>query len=574
MLNLKMNMPFYLMVFYGSIMIFTVLVLRGLLKNKLPKFVFPVLWSVILLRLVIPFSLSSPLSMKVPGFASSSPFETAVAQNTAITEDIPHAAQDVSTSAELGIDTAIVQETAAQESTFQIAYSDSELQNTYVPIVLFIYIIGIVVLAGILLTQKYGYAKRLKTSLLVEHNETINTLLREMDMGHILVFTNDEIASPLVCGLLAPKIYLPTRMDFGNSELLRHILCHETMHIRRKDNWLKSIMLITLCIHWFNPLVWAMSRYLASDLEMACDEAVLRLYDHKNETEDSKKNYALSLLAMAVSGNRSSLLYSAFSKTEVEKRIQNILHYQKASALLLAFSICLVLSGSVVFATGGQAPFYPSLTSFCASDSCRWGIRVNLTRDVLLGKDAEERAEQLIFDIMNADTTNDPDILEEQIITTLSNEFHVEKNAFALDFSLCLNDEDLYAEYAKWGLVRKDENNDIELLYKGETIRTYSDKMIGRYMSQPEGAVDLTVERNRLGEIVAVTTFHEGDDAYDRRTEQLHQNNWKYSSHIVTDETAVQQPETTYTEIINEHIIMKQLDSAYGGIIFHNYSSQ
>ncbi len=111
-------------------------------------------------------------------------------------------------------------------------------------------------------------------------------------MGQILVFTNDEIASPLVCGLFAPKIYLPTRMDFSNTELLRHILCHETMHIRRKDNWIKAVVLVTLCLHWFNPLVWIMSKYLASDLELACDEAVLRHYDKEDEI---RKNYALKI---------------------------------------------------------------------------------------------------------------------------------------------------------------------------------------------------------------------------------------------------------------------------------------
>lgn len=528
MLNLKMNMPFYLMVFYGSIMISTILILRGLLKNKLPKFVFPILWSVILLRLLVPFSLSSPLSMKVPAFAQGNSFDTAIAQSTAFTEDIPTETpyQDVtfSSSAEDGTATNRIQEAVAEETAFEIAYSDHGLQNSYMPIVLFIYFIGILVTAGILLTQKYNYAKHLRNSLLIEHNETINTLLREMDMGHILVFTNDTIASPLVCGLITPRIYLPTRMDFGNTELLRHILCHETMHIHRKDNWLKTIMLITLCIHWFNPLVWIMSRYLASDLEMACDEAVLRLYNRKDDAEETKKDYALSLLAMAISGSCPTLLYSAFSKTEVEKRIQNILHYQKASALLLAFSICLVLSGSVVFATGGQAPFYPDLTPFCSADSCRWGVRASLARDASLGKNAQDRAETVIFGIMRADTTNDPDILKEQIIAGLSSEFHVEKNAFVLDMSLCLNDEELYAEYEKWGIVRKDAANNMLLLYNGETIRTYSDRMIGRYMSQQEGAVDLTVERNRLGEIVAVNVFREGDTEYDRRTEKQNRN--------------------------------------------------
>lgn len=313
-------------------------------------------------------------------------------------------------------------------------------------------------------------------------------------------------------------------MDFSNTELLRHILCHETMHIRRKDNWIKAVMLVTLCLHWFNPLVWIMSKYLASDLELACDEAVLRHYDKEDEI---RKNYALSLLTMAITGNRPTLLYSAFSKTEVERRIQSVLQYRKTSSLLLLVSICFVLSGSVVFATGGQAPFSSYLTSFCASDSCRWGVQASLTRGAFLGKNAESKAEELIFEIMRTDTTNDPDILEEQILTALSEQFHVERNAFALSFSLCFDREELFKEYAQWGLVREDEKNDT-LLYKGETIRTYSDKMIGRYISQQNGAVDITVERSRLGEITAVNVFRKGDTVYDRRTRELQQSKFTH----------------------------------------------
>ena len=562
-------MPFYLIVFYGSIMITIVLVLRSLLKNKLPKFVFPILWSAILLRLLVPFSVSSPLSMKVPEFALDPLFETTYMENTAVQEDVQEIlipSEKSETQNTGGILMGGVTETLkeaeaattveiAQETTFNITYDNYAPRNLF-PLLCTAYLAGLLITIGILLSQKYRYNRHLKNSLLVEHNETINTLLREMAMGHILVFTNDEIASPLVCGLLAPKIYLPTRMDFGNPELLRHILCHETMHIRRKDNWLKSVMLLALCIHWFNPLVWIMSKYLASDLEMACDEAVLRLYDNTDET---RKSYAFSLLAMAITGSRPTLLYSAFSKTEVEKRIQNVLHYRRASALVLVFSICLVLCGSVAFATGGQAPFSPYLTSFCSSDSCRWGFRASLARGVSLGENAQERAERILFDVMRNDTTNDPDLLKEQILSTLSGEFHVETGAFTLTQSLCLNREDLYAEYEKWGLVRKEQENDM-MLYNGETIRTYSDTMLGRYMSLPEGAVDLTVERDRLGEIIAVNAFHEGDSEYDRRTEDIQRNSWRYM------ENALITPGSQQLEI--------PYDTKMDAITFHNYSSQ
>lgn len=551
MINLTMNMPFSLMGFYGSIMIATVLVLRGLLKNRLPKFVFPLFWGVILLRLLIPFSLSSPLSMKVPDFFRNPFYEAASAIN--ISEDLP-IITEAQVAAAPGTDKTtvsekIVSETTALETTasevikseapiseipleaeaITTITEDAALNISYIGLdqtlfyrfLIFVYFSGLFVTISVLLIQKYQYTKRLKNALLIEHNETINTLLREINMGQILVFTNDEIASPLVCGLFAPKIYLPTRIDFSNTDLLRHILCHETMHIRRKDNWIKAVMLVVLCLHWFNPLVWIMSKYLASDLELACDEAVLRHYDKEDEI---RKNYAFSLLTMAITGNRPTLLYSAFSKTEVERRIQSVLQYRKASSLLLLISICFVLSGSVVFATGGQAPFSSYLTSFCASDSCRWGVQASLTRGAFLGKNAESKAEELIFEIMRTDTTNDPDILEEQILTALSEQFHVERNAFALSFSLCFDHEELFKEYAQWGLIRKDENNDTTLLYKGETIRTYSDKMIGRYMSQQNGAVDITVERNRLGDITAVNVFREGDTLYDRRTRELQQS--------------------------------------------------
>lgn len=560
MLNLKMNMPFYLMAFYGSVMISAVLVLRGLLKNRLPKFVFPVLWCAILLRLLVPFSLSSPLSMKVPEFASDNPFETASAETAILVEDaVPGEAatyRDVQDSppAEYGIAEIIPKEEAIAEGTASVSGIASGYRLHGIPALAILpaYFAGMLVTAGILLAQKYRYTRRLSSSLLVEHNETVNTLLRGMGMGHILVFTNDAVASPLVCGLSAPRIYLPTRMDFGNTKLVSHILCHETMHIRRKDNWIKCVMILTLCIHWFNPLVWIMSRYLASDLEMACDEAVLRLYDARDGAEETKKSYAMSLLAMAISGSRPALLYSAFSKTEVEKRIQNILHYRKASALLLAFSICLVLGGSVVSATGGQAPFDPGLTAYCFSDGCRWGVRVNLTRDALLGRNAQDRAENVIFEVLRADTTGDPDILKEQITAVLSDEFHVERSAFAPDISLCLDHEELYAEYEKWGLVRKDEQNDMTLLYNGETIRTYSDKLVGRYMSQPEGVFDITVERNRLGVIVAVNAFREGDAEYDRRTKELGHSVQKYASGT-RPAAAEQEIEITETAVAESH---------------------
>ncbi len=517
MLHFEMNMPFILMMLYGSMMIVLVLLFRILLKKRLPKFVFPILWCVVLVRLLVPFSLSSPLSIKVSedSFLSTvtetlnafteNIAEAATVYNEAVSEVLPGNSADIATVTDVP-DDLVIESFATEATTITLDYAGrnefwSGVRNIPLGV---IYFLGLLITSGILLFQKYRYTLKLKNRFLIEHNETINTLLREMDMGHILVFSNDEIASPLTCGLLKPCIYLPTRMDFGNRELLRHILMHETMHIKHRDNWVKTFMLVALCLNWFNPLVWLMVKCLASDLETACDEAVLK----HCQDEDERKNYAFSLLSMAITGNRTTLLYSAFSKTEVEKRIQNILHYKKASVFLLTAAILFMTCSTVAFATGVQAPFSPYLTSTCASDGSRWGAKVYLTRDLTLGKDAQKRAEDIVFNVLRADTDSDPVRMDEEMKTALSEEFHVEKNAFRTDFFLCLDNETLEEEYESWDLTRDESGF---YLYKGEPVRIFVDEMIGRYYSQSTGTFDVTIIRNRFGYITDIRVQRTAD---------------------------------------------------------------
>lgn len=572
MLHFRMNMPFILMVFYGSLMIMIILLLRGLLKRSLPKFVFPVLWCMVLLRLLVPFSLSSPLSIKthdnsffsIPSIVSVWDEYTAVTSGDASTftdlvQDYPSVqaspgiADILPGNSDIPIDniietveTSVVSGDAASsiavsfQPDFKSGYYPFYISGrTLLPI---IYFSGLLLTVIILLLQKYRCHVKLKNRLLIEHNETINTILREMNMGHILVFTNDEIASPLVCGLFAPRIYLPTRMDFKNTELLRHILTHEAMHIKRKDNLIKAVMLVALCINWFNPLVWLMSKYLSSDLESACDEAVLRMLNE----DEARKSYASSLLAMAITGNRSTLLYSAFSKTEVERRIQNVLQYKKASVLILMIATIFTLCSSALFSTIMPAPFSSYLTSFCASSDSRWGVKVELTRDIALGQNPQRRAENIVFDILNADTTQDPELMEIKMQNALANEFHVEKGAFFIDFSLCISDEQRAEEYASFELTK---DKDGFFLYKGEPVRTFVDETsgFGFYQSREKGMVDITVIRNRYGYITNVVAQHEGDSDFDRRTRDIEQKQTRITYGSATAETTLVEGSSYYT---------------------------
>lgn len=493
MLHFRMDMPLYLMALYGSIIILLVCILRRALSNRLPKFVFPLLWGLVLIRLLVPFSLSSPISAPVPDL----PLPNTNNSSVYVTEG-----NSTTTTVIAGTD-----------ATYSISQYSSDSIVNWTLVLGTIYGLGAVATAGVLLSQKRSYTRKLKDSLLLEHNETINAILREMGMGHILVFSNDQIASPLVCGIWNPRIYLPTGMDFRQTQLLRHILAHETMHIKRKDNWLKAVMLLALCLHWYNPLVWLMSKYVSSDLEAACDAAVLRQTD-----EDQRQSYATSLLCMAITGNRPTLLYSAFSKTEVEHRIKNVLSYKKATSFLLAISMLFIVGSTIVFATAGQAPFSPYLSSYCSSTSSKWNIKAELTRDISLGKNAQQRANNIIFDALAADKTNDPDLLAEQVRIALAKEFHVEKNAFQLTVHLSLNEEDLAQEYAKQGITK---GNDGFFLYQGTAVRTYSDEMLGSVQTRTSGAVDISVHRDRLGQITSVTALRKGDSEFDQRSKEI-----------------------------------------------------
>jgi len=489
MLHFRMDMPLYLMALYGSTMILVILLFRGFLKNKLPKFILPALWTLVLIRLLVPFSLSSPLSVPVPEWNLIMP--------------------------EAGTVT-IVENKAVDFSSEAVEYSTaySEFPEFSWTTVLMIAIcIGIVVTAVVLSYQKWRYSQKLRDSLLIEHNEMINEILRSIDVGHVLVFTNDHIASPLVSGILNPHIYLPARMDFQNLQLLRHILTHETMHIKRKDNLIKAVVLLAVCLHWYNPLVWFMSKCLSADIEAACDAAVL-----KNSDEEERKSYAYNLLAMAITGNRQTLLYSAFSKTEVERRIRSVLQYKKATALVLALSIIFMLGSTVVFATGGQAPFSDYLSSYCGSTNCKWAIKAALTRDIVLGNNAHKRANDAILDVMDEDNTNNPDILRSKIVTALAQEFSVEKGAFKLSIDLSPDDQVLELEYAPHGIT-KDKNG--LYLYQGESVRSYSDEMLGAVQTRDRGTVDIAVIRNRLGQITSITALYKGDVAFDQRTKEI-----------------------------------------------------
>ena len=152
------------------------------------------------------------------------------------------------------------------------------------------------------------------------------------------IYISDKIKTPAVYGIIKPKIILP--IEYQESEL-NYILMHENAHIKRKDNLVRLLAFIIVCLHWFNPFAWLLLKLLYSDIELACDESVL-----SNCDETERKKYAYTLLSTA---EKTNVFAASFGGSKIRIRIENILSYKKISIFsIVAFSsliiaICYVL---------------------------------------------------------------------------------------------------------------------------------------------------------------------------------------------------------------------------------------
>jgi len=134
-------------------------------------------------------------------------------------------------------------------------------------------------------------------------------------------------------------------MNMSDKQLLDYVLTHEYYHIKRFDAFWKTVLLLALCVHWFNPVVWVMFVLANRDLELTCDEAVLRRFG-----TETKKDYARILISMVEQGGRFTPLYTGFSKNATQERILSIMKSKKNSVLAIVIAVLLVAGASTVFA--------------------------------------------------------------------------------------------------------------------------------------------------------------------------------------------------------------------------------
>lgn len=304
----KIFLQFLNMSFTASFVIVFVLFARLLLK-KVPK-IFPyALWSVVLFRLICPFSFESMLSL-LPTKAQP------------ISQDIVYMQTPQ-------IDTGITYLNNAVNSILPAATPQASVNPLQIWIFIgsMLWIIGIAILLIYSFTALVLLAKKLKTSILFRDN----------------IFISPNIATPFVIGVFSPKIYIPANLSNTERE---YILLHEQTHIKRLDHIIKLLSFFVLCLHWFNPLVWVAFFLSGKDMEMSCDETVI-----KKLGNEVKKDYSSSLLTLATGKRIVGGTPLAFGEGDTKGRIKNVLNYKKPSFWIIFMTVVVCTIMAVCFLT-------------------------------------------------------------------------------------------------------------------------------------------------------------------------------------------------------------------------------
>lgn len=310
----------------ASIIALLIIAIRITIGKYLPKNFSYYLWFIVLLRLIIPLNFSSSLSL-----FNFMPNTTTI---------ISRVSSDVSAEfTQNNIQKMVVNNLNVPRTNITTPITLTSSLQIIVLGAAIIWILGMI----FLIIRSFGKyrqaAKILETS----------TIARDYDISHIKklmginknvdIYTLDFLGSPLVYGLIKPKIIIPASMINNNySDDIRQILAHEIYHIKRYDNILKLIWSIVICIHWFNPLVWLSAKYFNEDMELSCDEKVMKIW-----RDDIRKKYANSLIDISDKQEhvmQGSLLF--FGESNIKTRVKNIMKYKKPKAWITLFGIILL----------------------------------------------------------------------------------------------------------------------------------------------------------------------------------------------------------------------------------------
>lgn len=291
----------------ASWLIFAVLIFRFLLR-KAPKWISCLLWGLVAIRLIFPFSIESVFSLIPNTEPISNRIISGSFSQTGI--EIMPVTLPVTESAEL------------EEYPLDAVSAPANQGNRLFHLLGIIWLTGTCLLIFYSVISYYRLLWRTDISISIRDN----------------VLKCDTIDTPFILGLFRPRIYLPSGMEDTQTE---YVIAHERAHIKRLDHWWKPLGFLILSVYWFRPLCWISYILFCRDIELACDEQVIKSMDMKN-----KKSYAEALLSCSIKQRLITACPLAFGEIGVKERIRSVLNYKKPAFWIIWISVlaCIVVS--------------------------------------------------------------------------------------------------------------------------------------------------------------------------------------------------------------------------------------
>lgn len=294
----------------ASWVVIAVLTLRFCLK-KAPKWVNVLLWGIVAVRMVFPFSIESVLSL-IPSAETISP-SIMMEQSPSVQTGVPalnHVINPV-------ISGSFTPAPGASANPLQI----------WIPVLAGIWLFGIAALFLYSAVSYWRLRRKVCEAVILRGN----------------IYQSEKVCSPFVLGIIRPKIYLPYHMD---SREMDHVIAHEQTHIRRKDHWWKPLGFLLLTTHWFNPLMWLSYILLCRDIELACDEKVIR-----KMSNEQRADYTQALVACSVNRRVIAACPLAFGEVGVKERVKSVMNYKKPAFWIVLASVIVCAVIAVCFLT-------------------------------------------------------------------------------------------------------------------------------------------------------------------------------------------------------------------------------
>ena len=302
----------------ASWLILAVLILRLVLK-KAPKWVNVLLWGIVAVRLICPLSFESALSL-IPS-SETIPLDIEMAAKPTIDSGVPAI-------------NSVVNPVLSSFAPPQHVLTSANPLQIWIPILNIIWLIGVGALLLYTAVSYWRLCRKVDTAVRYKGN----------------IFQSENVSSPFVLGIIKPRIYLPFNM---NGQDLEHVVAHEQAHIRRKDHWWKPLGFFLLTIHWFNPLIWWAYVLLCRDIELACDEKVI-----KELGNEQRADYMQALVACSVNRRMIAACPLAFGEVGVKERVKSVMNYKKPAFWVIIIAVIICVGVAACFLTNPKQDRY------------------------------------------------------------------------------------------------------------------------------------------------------------------------------------------------------------------------